>query len=154
MCSDKPNRFGRRNRQRGFSFIEIMIVVVIIGILAGVVTLSTRHYLDRAKRNRANTDLATFRSALESYYGEEGQYPSTDQGLAVLVPTYVERLSSDPWGRPYQYVQPGRGGPYEVVSHGADGRPGGEGADADLSSGDAESTQGKAPVAASGVSSP
>lgn len=125
-----------RDRHRfgyGFSFIEVMIVVVIIGILAGVVTLSTRHYLDKAKQNRAKTDLSTFRSAIESYYGERSAYPETQQGLAALVPTFIEKLRLDPWGRPYQYVAPGRTGPYEVVCLGADGRVGGEGADSDLS---------------------
>jgi general secretion pathway protein G len=115
-----------------------MIVVVIIGLLAGAVTLSTRHYLDRAKGNRAKTDIATFRSAIETFYGEEGRYPTTDEGIEALVPEYIDQLRQDPWGRPYQYVQPGRTAPYEIICYGADGRAGGEGADADIGSAAAE----------------
>ncbi|HWP40941.1 type II secretion system major pseudopilin GspG [Fontivita pretiosa] len=141
----------RHREQLGFSFIEVLIVVVIIGILASAVTLSTRHYLERAKVNRARADLATFRSALESYYGEFGSYPSTDQGLSVLAPRFVEKLRHDPWNRPYQYVQPGREQePYEVICYGADGRPGGEGADADLSTADEGRPAGASPMTGGG----
>jgi general secretion pathway protein G len=111
-----------------------MIVVVIIGLLAGAVTLSTRHYLDKAKQTRARSDLSTYRSALESYYAEFGTYPTSDQSLAVLAPKFIDRLRSDPWGRPYQYNNPGKREPYEILCFGADGREGGEGVDADISS--------------------
>ena len=107
--------------------------------------MSTRHYLDRAKTNRTKADLATFRSALESYYGELGRYPTTEEGLAVLVPKFIEKLRPDPWGRQYQYVQPGRAEAYEVVCYGADGKPGGDGADADISSADESSFSEKRP---------
>ncbi len=127
-------RVSRGSRRRGFSFIEILIVVVIIGILAGAVTLSAQGYLDRAKRNRALTDVATYQSALAAFYGDTGKYPSTDEGLAALSPKYVDKVRNDPWGRPYNYNNPGRSGPYEVFSYGADGREGGEGADADIAS--------------------
>jgi general secretion pathway protein G len=114
----------RRSRPRGFSFIEIMVVVVIIGLLAGVVTLSTRHIMDKAKHNRAKADLSTFKSALAGFYADTGHYPTNDQGLAVLVPRYVEQLHNDPWGHPYQYNQPGRNSAYEVLSLGAEGKQG------------------------------
>jgi general secretion pathway protein G len=118
-----------------------MVVVVIIGVLAGAATLSSRHFLDKAKRNRASTDIATYVAGLNAYYASEGAYPSNDQGLSALSPTYVDKLRPDPWGRPYQYVQPGRAAAFEVMSLGADGREGGDGADADLSSEDVEAVK-------------
>jgi general secretion pathway protein G len=127
-------------RSSGFSFIEVMIVVVIIGILAGVVSLSTRHFMDRAKQNRARTDLATFKSALAAFYADYGRYPTSDEGLALLAPKYVEKIHNDPWSHVYQYNQPGRNGPYEVLCLGADGKEGGDGADADISSDDLDAT--------------
>lgn len=129
----------------GFSFIEILIVVVIIGILAGTVTLSAKHYLDRAKLNRARSDVATYESALAAFYGDNGRYPSSDEGLAALTPKYVDKLRGDPWSRPYNYNQPGRSGAFEVFSYGADGREGGEGADADVASYDADGTTASRP---------
>lgn len=144
MCFDRAMRNHRSSLaaptplrlhkcvRRAFSFVEVMIVIVIIGLLAGAVTLSTRHYLDRAKATRAKADLATFRSALESYYGEFGKYPSNDEGLNALVPKYIDKLRKDPWGNAYQYNIPGRSGAYEVISLGGDGRGGGEGVDADI----------------------
>lgn len=145
MAGRRDHRAGAAGRQRrnggGFSFIEILIVVVIIGILAGTVTLSARHYLDRAKQNRARSDVATYESALAAFYGDNGRYPTSDEGLATLTPKYVDKLRSDPWSRPYNYNQPGRSGAYEVFSYGADGREGGEGADADVASYDSDTGQ-------------
>ncbi len=122
---------------KGFTFIEVMIVIVIIGLLAGMVTLASRHYVDKARRNRAKADIATYSSALAAYYADAGHYPTTDEGLSVLTPKYVERMRADPWGRAYAYTNPGRSGSaWEVVCYGADGREGGDGADADVSSDD------------------
>lgn len=129
--------FGSRRRS-GFTFIEIMIVVVIIGILAGAVTLSTRHYLDRAKTTRARSDIATYVNALETYYGIVGKYPSNDEGLAVLAPKFIDKIRNDPWGNPYVYNQPGTDSPYDLICYGADGREGGDGADTDITNHDAE----------------
>jgi general secretion pathway protein G len=129
--------------RQGFSFIEIMIVVVIIGILAGAVTLSARHYLDKAKVNRARSDIATYSSALSAFYAENGNYPTSDQGLTALEPKFIDKLRLDPWGHAYAYNQPGRTGPYEIICYGADGKEGGDGADADISSEDVD-TQGTA----------
>ncbi len=111
-----------------------MIVVVIIGILAGAVSLSATHYLDKAKQNRARSDIATYSSALAAFYGESGRYPSNDEGLTALVPKFVDKIRLDPWKRPYAYNQPGRNGPYEIICFGADGKEGGEGVDADITS--------------------
>jgi general secretion pathway protein G len=127
--------------QRGFSLIEVMIVVVIIGIMAGVVTYATTGYLERAKHIRAQSDLATYSGGVDQFYLANGRYPDNQEGLSVLVPQFITKLHNDPWGRPYQYVQPGKGGPFDLISYGADGREGGTGADADLTNWDAEVTE-------------
>jgi general secretion pathway protein G len=124
-------RVGRASR-RAFSLIEIMIVVVIIGLMAGVVTLATTGYLERAKKERARSDIATYSTALDSYYLQKGKFPETQEGLKVLVPDFVKAITTDPWGHPYQYLKPGKSTPYEVISYGADGREGASGADADI----------------------
>jgi general secretion pathway protein G len=124
---------SKRNRcRRAFSLIEIMIVVVIIGLMAGVVTLATTGYLERAKKERARSDIATYTTALDSYYLQKGRFPDTQEGLKVLVPDFVKAITTDPWGHPYQYLKPGKSTPYEIISYGADGREGGSGADADI----------------------
>ena len=84
-----------------------MIVVVIIGLMAGLVTYATTGYLGRAKRQRARSDLATYSGAIDSYYMAKGVYPDNRDGLNALVPEFVKVLQKDPWGSPYQYVQPG-----------------------------------------------
>ncbi len=131
---------GRRRRpdRPAFSLVEIMIVVVIIGLMAGLVTYATTGYLDRAKRQRARSDLATYSGAVDSYYLVKGSYPPTSDGLQILVPEFIKVLRKDPWGNPYQYVAPGKSGPYDIISYGADGREGGTDADADLTNSDAE----------------
>jgi len=132
----------RRNsalsRNRAFSLVEVMIVVVIIGLMAGVVAYSTTAYLDRAKKQRARSDIATFVGAIDSYYLSKGRYPDNQEGLKVLVPDYIKILQNDPWGRPYQYIAPGKSGPYDIICYGADGREGGSGADADITNWDVD----------------
>jgi general secretion pathway protein G len=131
--------FGlRASRRSGFSLVEIMVVVVIIGLLAGVVTYATTGMLDKAKRRKAAVDISSLTGALDIYYGDHGRFPSNQEGLAALAPQYVKVVQNDPWGRPYLYVQPGRGGAYDVISFGADGREGGTGADADITNTDKE----------------
>lgn len=126
--------------KRAFSLVEIMIVVVIIGLLAGVVTLNVRTYMDKAKQNTARREIATVAAALETFYSEYGRYPANEEGLDLLIKP-SERFAqpllngglADPWGKTYQYIQPGREShSYEVVSFGADGKPGGTGVDADI----------------------
>lgn len=135
MSSKRPARRSPQPRpDAGFTFIEIMIVVVIIGLLAGAVALKVSDYVDKAKINRARSDIATIVNAVESYYADTGQYPTNEQGLAIL----PLKNTKDPWGRPYQYNQPGRGAPYEVITYGANGREGGDGVDKDISSTDLE----------------
>lgn len=132
--------------QRGFTLIEVMIVVVILGVLAAIVVPRIMDRPDQARQVRARQDLRLVQSALDLYKLDNFRYPSTDQGLEALVtkPTlaplpahwksggYLDRLPVDPWGRTYQYLAPGRHGEFDLWSLGADGQPGGEGVDADL----------------------
>jgi len=127
-------RFNSKRNQcrRAFSLIEIMIVVVIIGLMAGVVTLATTGYLERAKKERARSDIATYSTALDSYYLQKGRFPDTQEGLKVLVPDFVKAITTDPWGHPYQFLLSKQSTAYEIISYGADGREGGTGSDADI----------------------
>ena len=119
----------RRPLKRGFSLIEVMVVVVIIGMLAGAVALKVTDYMDSARVNRAKSDLATIVNGVEKYYLDHGGFPSNSQGLEKI----SVKNKTDPWGNPYQYNRPGqRGEPFEVICFGADGREGGEGINADI----------------------
>ena len=132
----------------GFTLIEVMIVVVILGILAAVVVPKILDRPDQAKMAAAKSDIAVIMQQLKLYRLDNTVYPSTDQGLTALTvkPTtnplplnwksggYLERLPNDPWGRPYQYLNPGLKGEIDVYSLGADGQPGGEGSNADIGS--------------------
>ena len=126
------------SRNRAFTLVEIMIVVVIIGLMAGLVTYATAGYLDRGKKQRARSDVTTYSGAVDAYYLANSAYPDNQQGLKLLVPDFIKVLQNDPWGRAYIYVQPGKTRPYDVLTYGADGREGGTGADADISCWDAE----------------
>ncbi|ATP48798.1 type II secretion system protein GspG [Pseudomonas putida] len=136
----------RRNRQRGFTLMEIMVVIFIIGLLIAVVAPSVLGNQDKAMRQKVMADLATLEQALDMYRLDNLRFPSNEQGLGALVKKpaqeplprswrsdgYVRRLPEDPWGTPYQYRMPGEHGRVDVYSLGADGVPGGEGQDADL----------------------
>lgn len=117
---------------RGFSLMEVMVVLVIIGLLAGVIGISVQSYVDRGRTKKATADIAVLHAQVKAFYADHGQYPSMTDGLAVLQPDYVERLSKDPWSREYQYEIPGRDGPFDIICLGRDGQEGGDGADADL----------------------
>ncbi|MFO8014771.1 MAG: type II secretion system protein GspG [Phycisphaerae bacterium] len=122
---------GRRPRRGrpGFSFIEIMVVVVIIGLLAGAVAMKVTGYMDTAKVNRAKSDIAVIVNAIEARYLETSRYPANEEGLDEL----PLKNRTDPWGNPYQYNSPGRDDePFEVFSFGADAREGGEGIHRDI----------------------
>ncbi|MEI7835331.1 MAG: type II secretion system protein GspG [Planctomycetota bacterium] len=121
-------RRARRPDNRGFSFIEIMVVVVIIGLLAGAVVVKVGGYMETAKTNRARSDIATIVDAVEAYHLQNGRYPTNDEGLKNL----PLKNRTDPWGKAYEYNCPGHNEPFEVVSFGADGREGGDGADTDI----------------------
>ncbi len=119
-----------RRRSAGFSFIEVMMVIVIIGLLAGGVGYYAMGYMEAAKVNRAKSDIATIEKAVEAYYLMHSQYPSNSAGLDAL-----ESLNSrtDPWGVPYHYNRPGRdGAPFEIYTLGEDNREGGEGVNQDI----------------------
>jgi len=134
--------------QRGFTLIEIMIVIVILGILAALIVPKFMDRPDEARAVAAKTDIAALTSALKLYRLDNQRYPTTEQGLNALVTRpsvapepinwkpggYLERLPNDPWGNPYQYLNPGLHGEIDVFSFGADGKPGGEGNDADVGS--------------------
>lgn len=136
------------SRQRGFTLIEIMVVVVIIGVLAGLLVPKIMSRPDEARAIAAKQDIATIMQALKLYRLDNSRYPSGEQGLAALITKpstapvpanwktggYLERLPQDPWGGAYRYLNPGVHGEIDVFSLGADGKPGGEGVDADVGS--------------------
>ena len=134
------------SRQSGFTLIEIMVVVVILGILAALVVPKIMSRPDEARAVAARQDIASLVGALKLYRLDNQRYPTTEQGLQALVSRpeagpaagnwnpggYVEKLPVDPWGHPYQYLNPGLRGEIDVFSFGADNAPGGEGLDADI----------------------
>jgi len=134
--------------QGGFTLLEVMIVVVILGILAALVVPKIISRPDEARAMAARQDIASLMQALKLYRLDNQRYPTTEQGLQALIsrPTttpnapnwkaggYLERLPRDPWGSPYQYLEPGLHGEIDVFSFSADGASGGEGKDADIGS--------------------
>jgi general secretion pathway protein G len=127
--------------RRGFSLVELIVVMVILGMLAGLVAVRTRGYLVSSKQNAAKAEIANIVKAIETFYADQGRYPTTDEGLQTLVEGtdswpdgFLNKLPRDPWKNAYEYVSPGSNEPYEVVSLGADGREGGEGENADFTS--------------------
>ena len=134
---------------RGFTLIEVMVVIVILGVLAAVIVPNVIGRPDEARAVAAKQDIGTIVQALKLYRLDNQRYPTTEQGLQALVkaPTspaapnwkvggYLERLPSDPWGKPYLYLAPGIKGEVDVFSYGADGQQGGIGKDADIGSWD------------------
>ncbi|MDR3067387.1 MULTISPECIES: type II secretion system major pseudopilin GspG [Comamonas] len=136
----------RHAASRGFTLIELMVVLVIIGVLAALIVPNVLDRADDARVTAAKTDIANINQALKLYRLDNQRYPTAEQGLQALVakPTtgpapqnwkpYLEKLPNDPWGNPYQYLNPGVKGPIDIMSFGADGKAGGEGKDADIGS--------------------
>jgi len=132
--------------ERGFTLLELMVAIVILGLLATVVMINVLPSRDKAMREKAKTDVAVLEQALESYRLDNYAYPTTEQGLKALVSPpaglaradryreggYIRRLPEDPWGAPYAYAYPGEHGRVDVYSLGADGQKGGEGDGADI----------------------
>jgi general secretion pathway protein G len=135
-------------KSHGFTLIEIMVVVVIMGILAALVVPKLMGRTDDARLLAAKQDIATLMQGLKLYRLDNQRYPTTEQGLQALVARpvhgpvpanwktggYLDRLNKDPWGNPYQYLSPGTRGEVDIFSLGADGQPGGAGNDADIGS--------------------
>jgi general secretion pathway protein G len=140
----RPGQGGRH--QKGFTLIEVMVVIVILGVLAALVVPRVMGRPDEARVVAARQDVAAVMQALKLYRLDNQRYPSTEQGLQALVvrpagdpvpnnwKQYLDKPPLDPWGKPYQYLNPGLKGEIDVFSYGADGQPGGAGVDADIGS--------------------
>lgn len=139
---------NKLQQQRGFTLIEIMVVVVILGILAAFIVPKLLNRPDEARVTKASTDIKAIEQALGLFKLDSGFYPTTEQGLGALVskPTigripakypeggYLKKVPNDPWGTPYVYLSPGTHGDFDIISLGSDGEAGGEGKNADIES--------------------
>jgi len=146
LNTPKPLQHSHAKKQRGFTLIELMVVLAIIGILAALVVPSVLGRADDARVTAARTDVGNLTQALKLYKLDNQRFPTAEQGLQAVVvrpsaepvPTnwksYLDKLPADPWGRPYQYLNPGLKGEIDVMSWGADGQSGGEGVNADIGS--------------------
>ncbi len=132
--------------ERGFTLVELMVVIVIIGLLATIVIINVLPSQDRAMTQKAKADIALLEQGIEMYRLNTMAYPATGDGLQALVTPpagladpsryqaggYIKKLPADPWGRAYQYANPGQHGPFDIYTLGADGAPGGTGENADI----------------------
>jgi general secretion pathway protein G len=144
----EPKR--KLKKRGGFTLIEIMVVVVIMGLLAAIVVPNVMARMEEARRTTTKTQIESFASSLEMYRMHNGVYPTTQQGLSALVrkPTiapvpkkyppepYIKNIPDDPWGNPYIYRCPGEKGAYDIISTARDSEEGGEGWDADITNHD------------------
>ena len=137
---------AKHNNEKGFTLVELMVVIVILGLLATIVAINVLPATGRANAEKARADIATIEQALEMYRLDNLTYPSPTDGLQSLVAPppglaqpqryrqggYIKRLPDDPWGNPYRYSFPGRHGAFDVFSLGGDNKEGGEGENADI----------------------
>ena len=142
----------RRGGRAGFTLLELMVVIVILGLLAALVVPKLIGQSEKAKQTAAHVQIRSLEQALQLFKLDNGFYPTTEQGLAALVIApevgripknyrkggYIDRIPNDPWGSPYVYLSPGSHGDYDISSYGADGMPGGEGENADINSWEAK----------------
>ncbi|MBW1982379.1 MAG: type II secretion system major pseudopilin GspG [Deltaproteobacteria bacterium] len=143
-----PEARKRSWREAGFTLIEIMVVIIILGILAGLIVPRIMGEPDKARRVKAKLQMESLAVALKKFKLDNGFYPSTEQGLQALVEKpsigkmpqhypekgYIPKVPKDPWGNEYVYLSPGEHGDFDIISYGADGEEGGEGKDADVRS--------------------
>ena len=143
-------RYHKSDDQQGFTLIELMVVIVILGILAGLIIPRIMGRPEEARRMKARVQIESIETSLKLYKLDNGTYPTTEQGLQALVEApeigqlaknwkeggYLEKgkVPKDPWGYDYVYLSPGAHGDYDLMSYGADGEPGGEGDNEDISS--------------------
>ena len=137
---------GPRHGEEGFTLVEMLVVITIIGLIMGLIGPRVLNYLSESKVKAARIQLQSFSSALDLFYLDAGRYPSSSEGLGALMQRmpgvaawngpYLKgnSLPNDPWNHPYLYRSPGEHGPYEIISYGADGQEGGSGLAADISS--------------------
>ena len=145
-------RVSRRiNSEQGFTLIEIMVVVIIIGILAAIVAPNVIGRVDDAQLTKARAEISNIENAMKFYRLDNFAYPTTEQGIQALVTKpndpnvrnwkpggYMDRVPKDPWGNPYQYLNTGNNGEIDIYTLGRDGRPGGEGLDGDIGNWESE----------------
>lgn len=139
---------AKKLSQRGLTLVELMVVIVIIGLISGIVVFNVLPAADKAAVATAQTDIKRLQTALTQYRLDNQSFPTQAQGLGALVQQpqglrrperyqqggYIQSLPEDPWGNPYIYIYPGEFGEFDIISYGRDGRPGGEGLDADIGS--------------------
>jgi general secretion pathway protein G len=133
--NQKRRAFMVLSREEGFTLVELMVVIVIIGLLATIVIINVMPAADRAAVTKARADIATLEQGIDMFRLDRLRYPTRDEGLQALVTgEYIRRLPDDPWGNPYRYVVPGpEGTPFRIESLGSDGREGGSGENEDIS---------------------
>lgn len=143
---DTPRQSRHPRAEAGFTLLELMVVIVILGLLATIVMVNVLPSQDRAMKEKARADISVLEQSIEGYRLDNFVFPTNEQGLQALVAPpagmtrpdryreggYIRRLPQDPWGNPYQYAVPGEKGRFDIYSFGADGRKGGEGDDADI----------------------